>query len=503
MTGLTDDETYELALLAAIEEGPAALAYLLDPSYLRLDHADLISREITAAVEQRHWLAINTPPQVGKTVTAIQWTALWLLARNPAHRIIILSYNEDYAVLNGEAVRQLVDKHGDALGLRLRRGAKSAKSWQVEAGGGVYSTGLQGGVTGHPGTAILLDDYLKNREEADSARYRAKILANITTGALTRMSPGAPLIYTGTLWHHLEPSQVLLQRYGWVEDGGLFKVLRIPAIADQPDDPLGRDIGEPLRRADQIRRQVLTADEAADWWAQQKRGQNVRDWRAMFQADPPTDVAALLTLEQAETAVRDRAGVVMVRDILAIDPSDADSLDYDANDATGIVHVGADAEGIVWGLGDYTMPGPIETWSERVVELAASLSIDTIVYERNKGGRAIETVIRAAWSDALRRGTVSGPCPAIRDVTATKNKVTRAAPVAAQMIRGEVVLARDMVGGYDTIASQLTSYQAGSSDSPDNMDAFVWGATAAYRPRDTPGYAHVRRASDYMRAGGR
>ena len=500
---LTDDEAFELALLSAIEEGPATLAYLLDPSYLRLDHADVISREIKAAVDGRYWIAINTPPQVGKTITAIQWTALWLLMRDPHHQIVILSYNEDYAVRNGVAVRSLVETYGELVGLRLRRGAKSAKEWAIDGGGEVYSAGLQGGVTGHPATCILLDDYLKNREEADSSRYRAKILANITTGALTRRAPGAPLIYTGTLWHHLEPSQVLIERYGRRERGGLVKVLRIPAIADAPDDPLGREPGEPIRRADQIRRRVLDTDEALAWWEEQRRGQHPRDWRAMFQADPPTDVAALLTLEQAERAIRDRGDAVIVRDILAVDPSDADSLDADGNDATGIVHVGSDAEGIVWALGDYTMNGPIEEWAPRVVELANALDIDEIVYERNKGGRAVEQVIRSSWSEALRRGSVSGPCPSITAVTATKGKVTRASPVATQMISGEVVLDRGAPGGLDRLVMELTTYQAGSSDSPDTMDAFVWGVTATYEARDTPGYETVMRPSDYMRRGGR
>jgi predicted phage terminase large subunit-like protein len=500
---LTDDERFELALLTAIDEGPAALAYLLDPSYLRLDHAEVISREIKSAVDGRYWISINTPPQIGKTVTAIQWTALWLLARNPRHQLVVLSYNEDYAVRNGVAIRTLVETYGGLIGLQLRRGAKSAKEWAIEGGGEVYSAGLQGGITGHPATAILLDDYIKNREEADSARYRAKILANITTGALTRRSPGAPLIYTGTLWHHLEPSQVLIQRYGTREDGGLVKVLRLPAIADRSDDLLGRVVGDPIRRADQIRRHVLTRDESLAWWEEQKRGQHPRDWLAMFQALPPTDVAALLTLEQAERAIRDRGDTVMVRDILAVDPSDADSLDSDSSDATGIVHVGADGDGIVWCLGDYTMTGPIEQWSARVVELANTLDIDEIVYERNKGGRAVEQVIRSAWSDALRRDAVSGPCPMITDVTATKGKVTRASPVATQMINGEVVLARGAPGGVDTIVSQMTTYQAGSADSPDNMDAFVWGVTATYQPRDTPGYANVMRPGDYMRRGRR
>lgn len=495
---VTLSEVEARAAAVALRSGPAAVARLLDMGYLRVPHTELISRVVASAASSGDWVQINTPPQVGKTVTAIQWTAFWFLADNPEHRIIILSYNDPYAEKNGAAVQELVKKYGKIFGLELKRGTSSRKFWQLTKGGSVYSVGLQGGVTGHTGTVILLDDYIKNREEADSTRYREKILANILTGGFTRRSPDAPVIYTGTLWSEHEASQTLLERYGRVEEGGKWRVVRLPALADRSDDPLGRSIGDPLFRVDPIQKRVLTRQEALGWWDEQRRGQNPRDWSVLFQCTHVTGEGALLTPDQASDSYRTRGDTPMVLDVLAVDPSDADTLASTKNDATGIVHVGRDRDDTVWVLGNYTMRGPVEAWSKRVVELAHDLNIDVIVYERNKGGRAIRSVIESAWSDGLRTGAFTGACPRIEDVTATKGKITRASPVAAQMIRGEVVLARDAAAPVDVIAGQLMSYQAGSGDSPDDMDAMVWGATYAYRPKTGSNFSNVKPAHEYM-----
>ncbi|HLS02893.1 MAG TPA: hypothetical protein VK054_13115, partial [Beutenbergiaceae bacterium] len=89
------------------------------------------------------------------------------------------------------------------------------------------------------------------------------------------------------------------------------------------------------------------------------------------------------------------------------------------------------------------------------------------------------------------------PPPRITAVTATKNKITRASPVAQMLIAGEAFLSASADPPLTAIADQLATYQAGSSDSPDNMDAMVWGVTHVYRPAkrgpmNTPNIAEIR-----------
>ncbi len=478
-----------LQYMIALQLGPAALADILDPDYHRMPHLDVASTAIAHAHETRdHWVMIHTPPQVGKTLTAVEWTAFWLLCVNPQHEILIVSYNDDYAVMRGESVKRLVKEHGAAFGLHVRYGSASKKDWRLTSGGGLYSTGISGGITGRTGTAILIDDYIKNREEADSARIRAKLLRALGTEVLSRRAPGSLVIMPGTLWHEREPAMTLIDRYGRYEDGGKWRVLRMPAFCDTPDtDPLGRRLGEPLTRVDTVAGRELTPDEARHWWREQERGQNARDWSALFMARPTSDVGALMTHDQIQAATRPAPEPnELTRHVISIDPADADSLEATGHDENGIVHVAATREGTPWVIGDHTMRGSVDDYVKHVIDLCIEHDIDEIVYEKNKGGNAIASVIRAGWSAAVREGRADTTPPRIAAVTATRNKITRASPVAQMLINGEAYLSASADPPLTAIADQLATYQAGSSDSPDNMDAMVWGVSHVYRPAAHP-----------------
>jgi phage terminase large subunit-like protein len=58
-------------------------------------------------------------------------------------------------------------------------------------------------------------------------------------------------------------------------------------------------------------------------------------------------------------------------------------------------------------------------------------------------------------------------------VHASKGKITRAEPISALFEQSRAHL----VGGFDVLEDQLCTYAAGSSDSPDRLDAMVWGLT--------------------------
>src|SRR5699024_3902632 len=135
---------------------------------------------------------------------------------------------------------------------------------------------------------------------------------------------------------------------------------------------------------------------------------------------------------------------------------------------------------------DHTMRGSVDDYVKHVIDLCIEHDIDEIVYEKNKGGNAIASVIRAGWSAAVRDGRVTTPPPRIAAVTATRNKVTRASPVAQMLINGEAYLSASADPPLTAIADQLATYQAGSSDSPDNMDAMVWGVSHVYPPAAHP-----------------
>ena len=474
----------EYELLAALNAGPAQLAAHLYPDRYRLRrHAVFLSEFLKDGLATpRARLGISTPPQVGKSALVSEWLIVWSLALNPHHRYLIISHSEDLALRASKSIRRIIREHGTKLGLVLEHGSTSAHDWQLITGGGVRAAGIGGGITGQRANGLVTDDVIKGRLEASSRRHRDTIWDQLLSNIRTRLTNGW-WVDVATRWHP-DDMQARLRHMS----GEAWQFVELPAFA-RHGDAMGRDPGEPLTHPDH---------DDTDTAAQREHWESIRDalrsrpreYAALYMCDPQPDTGTLVERATLEAAHRDGEPIES-RSVLAIDPADADTLTE--GDNNGISHIVRAKDGLIWVMGDYTMPGPIEVWSARVVELANRLDIDEIVYERNKGGRAVAVAIKAAWSSAIRRGDITRPCPSVKSVVATKNKITRASPVAGMIADGEVVF-----GGYfPELEEQLATFEPGSPDSPDNMDAMVWGVSHAYKPQHRaqvsgPGVGDIR-----------
>ena len=103
---------------------------------------------------------------------------------------------------------------------------------------------------------------------------------------------------------------------------------------------------------------------------------------------------------------------------------------------------------------------PIE-WARRAVHLAIKFwNGDRILAEVNNGGALVEAQLRAIL-----------PRLPFKAVHASRGKVVRAEPIAALFEQGRA----HVVGTFPKLEDQLCTFSAGSSDSPDRLDAMVWG----------------------------
>jgi predicted phage terminase large subunit-like protein len=260
---------------------PLDMAVELDPP--RLDDAgdrigfwrtpalELINQALVDLADGReNRLAAMMSPQEGKSTTVSFWFPLWLLACvNPNLRILIVSYSDEMARRWGAAIKDALETwSGDDgavdLGLRLRSDSRAAGRWNIAGHkGSVYCAGLFGSITGKTGDIVLIDDPLKNMEEAQSEKIREKAMRVYQSVLVTRLGPSAKVGWIQTCWHELEPIQQILANEGDKAKGGRWRVIRIPAIAeDSGDDPLGRKAGEGMvsargdRNWKQIRKDV-------------------------------------------------------------------------------------------------------------------------------------------------------------------------------------------------------------------------------------------------------
>ncbi|HLI30084.1 MAG TPA: hypothetical protein VKV79_03160 [Terriglobia bacterium] len=147
------------------------------------------------------------------------------------------------------------------------------------------------------------------------------------------------------------------------------------------------------------------------------------------------------------------------RVVIGVDPSG--SARDSANEA-GIVVCGLGLDDHVYILEDRSVLASPDVWARQAVFAYEKWRADRIVGERNFGGDLVQTVIKAVG------GEVS-----YADVTATRSKIVRAEPVAALFEQHKAHL----VGQMPELEDELCSFCAGSTKSPNRLDATVWAVT--------------------------
>lgn len=119
---------------------------------------------------------------------------------------------------------------------------------------------------------MIIDDPIKNRAEAESETYRNKIWAEWESTLSTRLQNGASVIVVQTRWHEDDFTGRLLEKSprDWIR-------IRLPAIAEDENDLLGRKIGEALAPD-------LGYDE--EWAEVQKKEVGTKAWLSLYQQRP-------------------------------------------------------------------------------------------------------------------------------------------------------------------------------------------------------------------------
>lgn len=286
MTALTG---YRSAVLARFtspsaverdESTPAAMARSLDPKFRRTPALDLVDEALEWALTTPDArLIVNLPPQEGKSTLITKWGPVWLLKRRPGMRLVVVSYAANVARRMGRLIREVIGAFGPRLGLRLDPSVKAQHEFQIAGHeGGVYAVGVDGQLTSRPADGFIIDDPLKGRKQADSAKLREMVWEVWTDTIVPRLAPGSFVIVVQTRWHEDDLTGRLLKG----EDAHRWRVLSIPAQADHdPEagetDPLGRQPGEYM---------ISARGRSAEQWEQQKRSVGSRTWTALYQGRP-------------------------------------------------------------------------------------------------------------------------------------------------------------------------------------------------------------------------
>ena len=192
-------------------------------------------------------LMVFMPPRHGKSeLTTIKFP-VWYLGKNPENPVITVSYSGDLASSFGSKARDIVKSETfyNIFGKKLKKDSQSKVYWELEEGGSYTSTGLGGAITGKGAKLLIIDDPIKNKEEADSETYRQKTWDYYTSTLYTRLEKDAAIILILTRWNYDDLAGRLLEAE---KEGGEFaenwEILELPAIAEF--DEKYRKRGEPL-----------------------------------------------------------------------------------------------------------------------------------------------------------------------------------------------------------------------------------------------------------------
>lgn len=217
--------------------------------WVAVPHLEMISNEIAKIKDHPIFLIVTMPPRHGKSELISHWTPVWFLKNWPWKRIILASYEADFAATWGGKAKASIEDSPADLEFEISQDTKAKAQWMIKGyGGEMYSAGIRGAITGRGGDLIIIDDPVKNDQEANSPALRESVWNGWRSVILPRAEPNASIIIIMTRWHEADLVGRLLSDEYTAGDPSLripWKVINLPAIAEK-DDLLNRPEGQPL-----------------------------------------------------------------------------------------------------------------------------------------------------------------------------------------------------------------------------------------------------------------
>jgi predicted phage terminase large subunit-like protein len=276
---LTDEQiealSYEAKKELARRDYRDYVEYVHHGHYSHFKHTELICETLQRIANgEQLSVLIEMPPRHGKSMTVTETFPSYYLGRNPDKRVIAAAYSDGLATKFGRLNRNKFNEFSNELfDLKLSESNAATKDWGVEdRRGGMIATGIGGSITGQGADLMIIDDPIKNMKEASSQLIRDNIWDEWEATLSTRLHDGASLIVIMTRWHEDDLIGRLLARSprDWIR-------LRLPAIAEDEDDLLGRRIGEALCPE-------LGYNEK--WAVDKKTEVGSRTWASLYQQRP-------------------------------------------------------------------------------------------------------------------------------------------------------------------------------------------------------------------------
>ena len=390
-------------------------------------------------------LLLSVPPQFGKSTSVTETLPAYYLGKNPDKKVIICGYNEDFAIRFGRRNKEKIEEFGPVLfpECKLADAPRSNVEFETTKKGRCISRGILSGLTGNTADLFIIDDPIKNRQEADSETTRNTIWNEYLNSVRTRIKPGGKLIVIQTRWHEED-------LYGMIaKNEKNVTIINIPCECDDENDVLGRKIGDSL--CPEIGRGNAWLKEFKQAYVG-KEGS--RAWTALYQGKPVAMEGNLIKKEWWKYYDETYKDLELPYVIISVDAAFKDG---DDNDFVAIQ---------VWGKknGEFYLLDAIKQHLNFVDTLAAIRNFKSqyedvifILIEDKANGTAIIYVLSAEMEGVI-------------PVKPEGGKVTRANAVSPAIESGHVHLPR-FASFVDDFVAECSAFPNGAHD--DQVDAMT------------------------------
>lgn len=389
---------------------------------------------------------IAMPPRHGKTVTTSRLYPTWHLGNHPDHRIMLVSYGATLAEKNSRFARNLIQspRYTELFPhVHLMKDSRAVDAWDLDGfEGGMDALGISGGAAGKGAHLLIIDDPIKNREEAESEVIREKVWDAYGDDLYPRLEPGGAVVVMATRWHQDDLSGRLLKN-----EGGDWYHLCLPAIAGE-NDQIGRAFGEPLWEERYSREYLLKLESTRGAYT----------WSSLYQQSPTPAEGGIFKYAWFKTVSAAPEIVRMVR-YWDLAMSEKTSADYTAG-----VKIGQATDGHYYVLD--VVHRRIE-WGELTEFMAQTMIADGAsclqgVEEKGYMTRAITSLN----VDPRLHGHVVFGYPVDKD------KVTRALPFAAKCAAGVIHLVN--AHWTENYVDELCAFDKGAYDDQVDASSGAW-----------------------------
>lgn len=401
-------------------------------------------------------LIITMPPRAGKSEISAKKFIPWVIGRDPYRSVIFATYNDRFAEDTGRSCRNAIKTPMYKQifpQCKLRANSAASDRLETEEGGIAAFVGVGGSITGRGADFLVIDDPIKDREQADSRLEREKQWQWFTEVALTRlMDDMSRVVIIMTRWHEddivgriTDPKN---EHYN-EEEARKWKILALPAIAGD-DDPIGRQPGESLWPK-RFSIQFLHSQKAL----------NSRGFSALYQGRPTPEDGEFF---KKEHFMEYNMGE-LPENLRMYCASDHAVTIQQYSDYNVLLPVGIDVKNHIWIM-------PQIFWKKAQSDEVTEQMLNMIRLHKPIFWWAENGHISKSIGPFLRKRMMeeSVHC-AIVEMTPSKDKQQRAQSIQGRMAMGMVHWPR-YAHWYQDAKDQMLKFPAGSKD--DFVDALAW-----------------------------